>query len=78
MACIWCCQAKVTTKEPLNVPGYSGTENSVPVKVRTSSEREPTGEAIIAEARTLMDACYTAEVLDVSDPVTNFILWDKI
>lgn len=78
MACIWCCQATVTVKEPMNVPGLTGTEFSVPVKVRTKSEKEPAAETILAQARELMDKCYTAEVLNVSNPITNFILWDKI
>jgi hypothetical protein len=75
MARIWCCQAMVTVKEPMNVPGYSGTQFSVPVKVRTESEREPSGDSIIAQARELMGRCYSAEVLNVNNPITNFLLW---
>jgi hypothetical protein len=62
----------------MNVPGYSGTTFSVPVKVRTESENEPSDKAIIAQAQELMDKCYSAEVLSIQNPTTNFILWENI
>lgn len=79
MASIWCCQATVHTKEPMNVPGLpESTTFSVPVKVRIENEKEPSDSSIIAQARELMNKCYTAEVLDVTDPHVNFILWEKV
>jgi len=76
MARIWCCQASVTVKEPMNVPGYSGTTFSVPVKVRTNSEKEPGAPAIVEKARQLMEACYSAIVISIQNPITNFLLWE--
>jgi hypothetical protein len=62
----------------MNVPGYSGTTFSVPVKVRTESEKEPSDAAIIKQAQDLMDACYSAVVLSIQNPITNFLLWEHV
>ena len=78
MACIWCCSARVTVKEPMDVPGYSGTTFSVPVKVRTESMKEPSSKSIIVQARDVMDKCYTAEVVTVDAPQTDFLLWENV
>ena len=79
MARIWCCQAGVTLKEPMNVPGYPhSTRITVDVKVRTESEKEPSDLSIINAAKRLMDACYSIVVLSIQTPATNFLLWENI
>lgn len=82
MAKLWCCSARVEVKEPIkNVQGLEGkTIISVPVKCRTESddEREPSDKTILKEARSVVDACYDAVIVRVFDPITLFILWDKV
>ena len=79
MARIWCCQAGVTLKEPMNVPGYPhSTQITVAVKVRTESGKEPSDLSIIDAAKRLMDACYEAVVLSISRPMVDFLLWENV
>lgn len=79
MANIWCCQAAVSLKEPLNIPGYpKSSEITLDVKVRTEGEMEPSGESIIKQAKNKMNACYSAVVLSIHNPITNFLLWEKV
>lgn len=82
MAKIWYCSASIELKEPIkNVQGFSDrTIISIPVKCRTEGddEREPSNKAILKGARAVMDACYDAVIVRVFDPITLFILWDKV
>jgi len=79
MAKIWSCQATVKTKVPMTTPGYNNLSTfSVSVKVRTETAQEPSPESILTKAKFLMDTCYAVEVIDISDPTTNFLLWDNI
>ena len=79
MARIWCGSAAVHLKEPMKVPGYPDSKDiRVPVKVRTEGEPAPSDEAILQEARQVMEACYTAEVVSVDKPIVDFVLWDNV
>lgn len=79
MASIWCCQASVALGEPMNTPGYPHSDRiTVAVKVRTESEKEPSDLSIIDAAGRLMDACYPVTVLSIQNPMTNFLLWEKV
>ena len=79
MARIWCSDADVTLKEPMDVPGYpKSTRITVNVKVRTESEKEPSDKSIIDAAGRLVDACYPVTVLSIQNPITNFLLWENV
>lgn len=79
MARIWCCTVDVSLDKPMKVPGYPKSKDiTVSVKARTETEKEPTDLVIKAAAKRLMDACYSVKVLKLSNPQTNFLLWDKI
>ena len=79
MASIWCCDADVTLKEPMNVPGYpKSTRITVWVKVRSESEKEPSDKSIIDAAGRLMDRCYSDVVLSIQNPVIRFLLWEHV
>ena len=77
MAQIWCCSATVTVENPLDVRGYSGHTFSVKVKVRTESEKEPTDADVIKQVQALMASCYSAGIISIKNPTTNFLLWQN-
>lgn len=78
MANIWCCSARVTLAQPLNVPGYPNSKSIiVDVEVRTK-EGEPSDLAIIESVQRKMKACYRCQIEKIYNPSVNFILWENI
>jgi hypothetical protein len=77
MARIWCCSARVTLAQPLNVPGYPNSKNIiVDTKVRVEEEGEPSSLAITESVRNKIKACYTCQIEKIYDPSVDFILWE--